>query len=143
MEPTKLNIGSGSEGDLQEGWINVDIIKGPGVDLVADCRKIPLREGSVDAIRTYHMVEHLTKPELAEFADEWGSWQAKGMDQHSVVADPLFVDAKADDYRLRDESPALKLGFKPIPFEKIGPYNDELRASWPIVEVPGARETQS
>jgi len=76
----------------------------------------------------------------AELANEWESWQAKGMDIHSVVADPLFVDAAQDDYRLQPDSPALELGIKQIPFEKIGPYEDELRASWPIVEAPGARE---
>jgi len=76
----------------------------------------------------------------AKFADEWESWQAKGMDTHSVVADPLFVDAAEDDYRLQPDSPAFELGIKQIPFEKIGPYEDELRASWPIVEAPGARE---
>jgi len=39
-----------------------------------------------------------------------------------------------DDYRLRDDSPAFKLGFQPIPIEKIGSYADPLRASWPIAE---------
>ena len=70
----------------------------------------------------------------------WEAWQALGMDKHSLVADPLFVDAARRDYRLQPGSPALKLGFKPIPVEKIGPYQDELRASWPIVEAEGARE---
>ena len=70
----------------------------------------------------------------------WKEWQKAGHDQHSVVADPLFVNAAKDDYRLQANSPAFKLGFKPIPIEKIGPYRDELRASWPIVEVEGARE---
>ncbi len=41
-------------------------------------------------------------------------------DVHSVVADPLFVDAAAGDYRLKPESPALALGFQPIPIERIG-----------------------
>lgn len=72
--------------------------------------------------------------------DEWQSWQAGGLDTGSVIADPLFVNPEQDDYRLRPESPAFKLGFEPIPVEKIGPYPDELRASWPIREAPGARE---
>ena len=75
-----------------------------------------------------------------ETLDEWASWQAAGMDRNSVVADPLFVDAAHGDWRLKPESPAFKLGFKPIPVEKIGPYADELRASWPIVQAEGARE---
>ena len=76
----------------------------------------------------------------AEPMDEWESWKSLGFDQHSVVADPLFVNPDKDDYRLRPDSPALKLGFKPIPLDKIGPYKDPLRASWPIVEAEGARE---
>ena len=68
----------------------------------------------------------------AEPLDEWSAWQALGMDRHSLIADPRFVDAAKDDYRLRADSPAFKLGFQPIPVEKIGCYRDELRASWPI-----------
>ena len=68
----------------------------------------------------------------------WKDWKATGKDEHSIFADPLFVDPANRDYRLRPESPALKLGFKQIPFDKIGPYKDDLRASWPIVEAPGA-----
>ncbi len=67
--------------------------------------------------------------------DSWPRWWQKlGQDRHSLVGDPLFVDPQNDDYRLRPESPAFKLGFKPIPVDKIGPYADPLRASWPIVE---------
>ena len=47
-------------------------------------------------------------------------WQEAGYDRHSIVADPLFVDAARDDYRLRPESPAFKLGFKPIDVARIG-----------------------
>jgi hypothetical protein len=72
--------------------------------------------------------------------DEWTAWRARGMDLHSVMADPLFVDPAHDDYRLRPGSPALKLGFRPIPLDRIGPYRSPLRASWPIAEAPGARE---
>ena len=58
---------------------------------------------------------------------DFEAWQAKGQDVHSVIADPRFVDAGKDDYRLRPDSPALKLGFRPIPVEKIGLYRDESR----------------
>ena len=73
-------------------------------------------------------------------ATEWEAWQKAGADTHSVVADPLFVDAEHGDYRLRSESPALKLGFEPIPQEQIGPYKDDARATWPIREAAGVRE---
>ncbi|NUQ00669.1 MAG: right-handed parallel beta-helix repeat-containing protein [Armatimonadetes bacterium] len=76
----------------------------------------------------------------AAVLDEWESWQALGFDRNSLVADPLFVDAERDNYRLRPESPAFKLGFQPIPIDEIGPYRDELRATWPITEAEGARE---
>ena len=75
-----------------------------------------------------------------EPVSEWQAWTAFGNDKDSLVADPLFVDAAKDDYRLRPESPAFKLGFQPIPVEKVGPHADPLRASWPVVEAVGARE---
>ena len=47
-------------------------------------------------------------------------WRKMGFDTHSIIADPLFVDAEQDDYRLKPGSPALKLGFEPIDVGKIG-----------------------
>ena len=61
-------------------------------------------------------------------------WRKAGYDAHSLVADPLFVDPAHDDYRLRPDSPALKLGFKPIPVGKIGLFESPDRASWPVDE---------
>ena len=47
-------------------------------------------------------------------------WNKLGFDTHSVVADPLFVDPENDDYTLRPDSPALKMGFKPIDLSGVG-----------------------
>jgi len=41
-------------------------------------------------------------------------WQGRGNDENSLYADPLFVDPDNADFRLKPESPALKLGFEPI-----------------------------
>ncbi len=50
----------------------------------------------------------------------WKSWQAAGLDKRSRQGDPKFKDASKDDYRLNEDSPALRMGFEPIPVEKIG-----------------------
>ncbi len=51
--------------------------------------------------------------------------------------DPLFVDRAEMDFRIREGSPAFGItGFSPIPFEKMGVYEDGLRASWPIERRP-------
>jgi hypothetical protein len=47
-------------------------------------------------------------------------WKERGYDQHSVVADPLFVNFKENDYRLRPDSAAVKLGFESFGITNIG-----------------------
>ena len=54
------------------------------------------------------------------------------VENNLVDKDPHFVDRDKADFRLKDDSPAFKLGFKQIPVEKIGLYKGPLRASWPV-----------
>jgi hypothetical protein len=51
-------------------------------------------------------------------------WREKGFDQHSIAADPLFVAPEAADFRLKPESPAIALGFKPFDTKDVGLYGD-------------------
>ncbi|MBI1367042.1 MAG: hypothetical protein GC162_00160 [Planctomycetes bacterium] len=47
-------------------------------------------------------------------------WQQRGHDTHSIVADPLFVDAAAGDFHLKPDSPATKIGFEPFDSAQAG-----------------------
>jgi hypothetical protein len=51
-------------------------------------------------------------PRSVSFAE----WEKHTGETGGMVADPLFVDAARQDYRLRPESPALKLGFTPFEY---------------------------
>jgi len=50
----------------------------------------------------------------------FSEWQQKGQDTHSLVADPKFADPANYDFRLQPDSPAVKLGFKPIDTTSVG-----------------------
>ena len=56
-------------------------------------------------------------------------WQAQGNDIHSVVADPKLksIDVNAFDWTLAEDSPALKLGFRPIDLSDVGPRQVDQR----------------
>jgi Right handed beta helix region len=49
-------------------------------------------------------------------------WQRHAQDVHSVIADPLFTDPADGIFHLKDGSPALKLGIKPIDVNTVGPH---------------------
>jgi hypothetical protein len=57
------------------------------------------------------------------------AWRKLGFDKNSVFADPMFVDPANNDYRVRPESPALKIGFKNFEMGKWG-LTDEFPTLW-------------
>jgi hypothetical protein len=51
-----------------------------------------------------------------------------GRDVHSIVADAQFIDPAHGDYRVREGSPALALGFVNFPMDQFGVRKPELKA---------------
>ena len=48
-----------------------------------------------------------------------------------INTDPGVVDPENRNFNFTENSPAHKIGFKPIPFEKIGLTIDQYRTSLP------------
>lgn len=51
--------------------------------------------------------------------------QSNGHDQHSIVADPLFVDPVHGDFRFRSLKVARRIGFKPWDYSEAGVYGSQ------------------
>ncbi len=61
-KPLKLNVGCGRA--IMAGWMNLDSMPLPGVDIIFDLescatRRIPLPDDSADALLLSHVVEHI------------------------------------------------------------------------------------
>jgi len=57
-------------------------------------------------------------------------------DEHSMIGDALFVDPANGDFRVKDNSPALKLGFVNFPMDQFGVQKPELKAIARTPEIP-------
>lgn len=57
-----------------------------------------------------------------EFAnnESLAEWRASGKDKHSIITAPLLRDSMRNNFRLKPNSPALRLGFVPIDAGKAG-----------------------
>lgn len=68
---------------------------------------------------------------------KWGWTEPKAeplvkFENNLVDVDPRFTGQPPADFRLAEDSPAYKFGFRPIQVEKIGVYRSDDRASWPV-----------
>jgi hypothetical protein len=54
--------------------------------------------------------------------------QKNGIDAHSLAGDPQFINPATGDYRVKETSPALKLGFKNFPMDQFGVTSQRLKA---------------
>lgn len=85
-ELIKLNLGCGKS--REEGFVNVDIVPLPGVDIVADLdQPWQWADSSVEMIIASHLFEHVDKPLL--FMSE--AWR--------VLADDGILDIRVPYYR--------------------------------------------
>ena len=65
----KLNLGCGDE--IRENFLNVDMRKHCGVDVVCDMRSLPFRDGSAEEILASDVLEHIPWREVRAVLREW------------------------------------------------------------------------
>ncbi|TAE75328.1 MAG: signaling protein [Verrucomicrobia bacterium] len=62
-----------------------------------------------------------------------------GGDAHSLAGDPMFVDPASGDFRVADDSPALKISFKNFPMDRFGVKKPSLKAIAKTPVIPEVR----
>ena len=62
-----------------------------------------------------------------------------GADAHSLQGDAMFIDPANGDFRVRDDSPALKLGFKNFPMDQFGVTEPRLKKLARRPRLPGEK----
>ena len=72
-------------------------------------------------------------------AEDRDKFRSKGCDANSLVGDPLFVDPASGDYRVKDGSPALKVGFKNFPMDQFGVRTPALKELARTPVLPAVR----
>ncbi len=97
-----------------------NIVYGPSARLLGGHNWKP--GGNFTADRNLYWSTATNAPDF--FRRDFTAWQAEGHDRDGRVADPLFADPDARDFRLRPESPALALGFAPLDVTRAGLYGD-------------------
>lgn len=90
----RLNLGCGHI--PLEGYVNIDMRRLPGVDVVAPVDNLPFEPGTVGEIFSAHVLEHFPQAELERrLLPYWHSLLTAGGVLRSVVPD---IDAMIDQY---------------------------------------------
>jgi len=78
----KLHLGSGAK--YLDGYINIDFpqsehsVMEVKADVYKDIRELEYEDGSVDEIRTHHMLEHFSRQEALKLLVQWRGWLKPG-----------------------------------------------------------------
>ena len=86
----RLNVGSGSL--AVEGYVNVDGRAIEGVDVVAEVGNIPFDDGSVEEVRSSHVLEHFPEEELRRrVLPHWVAKLRPGGTLRAIVPDAVSM----------------------------------------------------
>jgi hypothetical protein len=67
---------------------------------------------------------------------EMRKFTQRGCEINSINGDPLFVNPQKGDFRVQENSPALKMGFENFSMDKFGVQHPKLKAIAKVPEMP-------
>ncbi|MCK5295270.1 MAG: methyltransferase domain-containing protein [Alphaproteobacteria bacterium] len=79
----KLEIGGGKK--PREGYLQMDMKKLKGVDVVGDAKKLPFEDGELSEIYGHWLLEHFAYREIPKLLKEWHRALEKGGKVHMVT----------------------------------------------------------
>lgn len=96
-------LGSGDE-SRRVGGVNVDIRPHDNVDVVADIRKLPFRDGELDGIVARNCIEHFGRHEIVDLIKEW----VRTLKQHGTIQiETVEMGKLADNWRKASEDEVM------------------------------------
>lgn len=98
----RLNVGSGSL--AVEGYLNVDRREIVGVDILAEVGDLPFDDGSIEEVRSAHVLEHFPEEELRRrVLPHWVAKLLPGGTMRAIVPDALSMIEACSKGALRFE----------------------------------------
>ena len=117
----KLNLGCGT--DIREGWINLDVIGGKGVDVVYDINKIcwPFEDNTFDYIYGKEIIEHLTTS-IFSIIKELARISKDGAIINIIVPHPTSSGDSTENHIKRFKYNSFSMGNKNTSLERERDY---------------------
>ena len=73
---------------------------------------------------------------FATTQEDRDKFQLNGCDQNSMVGDPMFINPKEGNFTVKEDSPALKIGFKNFKMDQFGVVSEKLRKIAKTPNIP-------
>lgn len=109
----KLHLGCGTV--HLDGYVNMDVVETPAVDLLGDIRQLPYEDNSIEVIESYHVLEHMPVCLHANIDSNYGpkygalisvleEWRRVLKENGRLVIEMPDLDRVVEEYRTADEA---------------------------------------
>lgn len=107
------------------GFETLDVVPGPLVDHVADCRRMPFTPGTFALVYASHVIEHIPWYETADLLQEWARVLAPGGALEVWTVNAYLVAKALVEYEEHDPLTTPDHAVNPVRFDGWHRFNHE------------------